>query len=143
MIRYVQGFLLSGFLIISLSAAAASALYTADENKDGKPDQWYNMDLEVVRHIEIDRNFDSRVDYTADFDEKGKMVAEQFDYNYDGVMDDFYYYIDGVLDRQEIDSNYDSKIDIWIYLYKGIYIKKYEKDTDHDGKPDVIKDYEK
>ena len=45
--------------------------------------------------------------------------------------------------REEIDSNFDGKADIWIYLYKGIYIKKYEKDTDFDGKVDIVKDYGK
>ncbi|MCD6120518.1 MAG: hypothetical protein J7K04_01615 [Spirochaetales bacterium] len=142
--RYFYSIILGVLLIFSaVCAASASSLYTADENKDGKPDQWYNMDSKTVRHLEADRNFDGKVDYIADFNEKGKMVSQKLDYNYDGVMDDFYYYKDGVLEKQEIDSNYDTKIDIWIYLYKGVYIKKYEKDTDHDGKPDIIKDYEK
>ena len=141
--KYMRIIIAGIVLLISLNAVCAFTLYTADENKDGKPDQWYNMDSNVVRHIEIDRNYDGKVDYIADFNREGKMTQEKFDYNYDGTMDDFYYYKDGVLERQEIDSNYDSKIDIWIYLYRGVYIKKYEKDTDHDGKPDVIKDYEK
>ncbi len=130
-------------MAIPLSSGTASALYTTDENNDGKPDQWYNMKRNVVSHLEIDRNFDGKVDYIADFNSKGKMTKEEFDYNYDGKMDDFYYYDSGVLEKEEIDSNYDGKVDIWIYLYKGVYIKKYEKDTDYDGKPDIIKDYEK
>ena len=120
------------------------AIYTADSNADGKPDQWYNMENNEIRHMEMDRNFDGKVDYLADYSKDGKLVSEEMDYNYDGKMDDFYFYDgEGVLIREEIDSNFDGKTDIWIYLYKGIYIKKYEKDTDFDGKPDVVKDYEK
>jgi hypothetical protein len=56
-------------------------------------------------------------------------------------MDDFCFYEDGELVREEIDSNYDGRIDIWVYLHQGIYIERYEQDTDGDGKPDRVRQF--
>ena len=70
------------------------------------------------------------------------LKVREYDYNLDGHMDDFYFYERGVLIRQEIDSNFDELVDIWVYLHKGIYIKRYELDTDYDGKIDRIVDYD-
>ena len=134
------------FSLLALGEAFADnpAMYTADSNNDGKPDQWYSMENDAVKYLEMDRNYDGKVDYIADYGEDGKLIKEELDFNYDGKMDDFYYYNeDGVLSREEIDSNFDGKPDIWIYLYKGIYIKKYEKDKNFDGRVDIVKDYSK
>ena len=56
-------------------------------------------------------------------------------------MDDFYFFEAGKLIRQEIDSNFDSDIDIWVYMKDGIYIHRYEMDTDFDGIVDTEKDF--
>ncbi len=132
------------FLVVYAYAGDQKFMYTADSNDDGKPDQWYNMQNNMVTYIEMDRNYDGEVDYKAEYNDEGKMETEEMDFNFDGKMDDFYYYDEeGILAREEIDSNFDGKVDVWIYLYKGIYIKKYEKDTNFDGKIDVVKDYDK
>jgi len=89
--------------------------------------------------IELDRNGDGKVDYRVVYDAKGKVLREEMDYNYDGVMDTFYYYADGVLSRVEIDSKNNGKIDIWVYLLEGKYIQRYERDTTGSGKPDVVR----
>ncbi|MFW6344512.1 MAG: hypothetical protein ACOC2B_07180, partial [Sediminispirochaetaceae bacterium] len=54
----------------------------------------------------------------------------------------FYYYDEGVLQRREIDSNGDGRIDIWVHLDEGVYVKKFERDSNHNGEVDVEKDYE-
>ncbi len=142
--RFLFVAVFSVIFVFGLWAGDRKFMYTTDSNDDGKPDQWYNMQDGKITYIEMDRNYDGKVDYKAEYNKDGKMETEEMDYNYDGKMDDFYYYDDdGILAREEIDSNFDGKIDIWIYLYKGIYIKKYEKDTNFDGKIDVVKDYDK
>lgn len=93
--------------------------------------------------VKFDRNNDGKVDYAAKLDEWGGKVREALDFNYDGSFDDFLYYRRGVLVREEIDSNYDRKVDIWIYVEGGIYIARFEQDTNYDGVPDVVKNYGK
>jgi hypothetical protein len=91
--------------------------------------------------IELDRNNDGKSDHIMLLDERGNKVYEELDYNFDGEMDDFCFYTGGTLLREEIDSNYDGQIDIWVYLKKGIYVERYERDTDFDGKIDIVKKY--
>ncbi len=76
-------------------------------------------------------------------DKAGRLAVEEMDFNGDGVPDTFYYYENGNLVRQEVDSNFDGKIDIWVFLNKGVYVRRYERDKDFDGKPDIIKDYDR
>lgn len=92
--------------------------------------------------LEVDRNEDGNIDYVIKLDENSRKTYEELDYNHDGTMDDFYYYSDGVLQRREIDTNYDGKIDVWVFLHEGVYIKRYERDTDFDGEVDLIKDFD-
>ena len=126
------------FLGIYIFAAANPI---ADENKDGKPDQWFEMENGDTGWIKTDRNFDGFVDYNVRINGSGAKLSEELDFNYDGHMDDFYFYKNGVLIRQEIDSNFDRKIDIWIYIYKGVYIERIETDKDFDGKLDSVETF--
>ena len=91
--------------------------------------------------VELDRNGDGRIDYRVIYDANGKVSQEQLDFKGTGRMDTFYYYKDGVLDRVEIDSTGTGKIDIWVYLIDGKYVQRYERDTDGDGKPDVVRKF--
>jgi hypothetical protein len=117
--------------------------YTMDENRDGKPDQWFEVESGTLRDYKADRNYDGKIDHVAEFDEKAQVLYEEYDYNYDGNMDDFYFFQDGLLVRKEIDSNYDQKVDIWVFLIKGVYVKRIERDLDFDGEVDRIKDFSK
>jgi hypothetical protein len=119
---------------------AYSPAYALDSNRDGKPDQWYEVTDGQVRGLSQDRNYDGRVDYLVEYDREGRKVREEMDFNFDGRMDDFYYFENGALIRQEIDSNFDQRIDVWVFL-EGPYIHRYEMDRDFDGRVDVVKDY--
>ncbi len=89
--------------------------------------------------VELDRNGDGKVDYRVVYDQSGAVLREEMDFNFDGKMDTFYYYKSGVLQRVEIDSNNTGRIDIWVYLLDGKYVQRYERDTNGDGKPDLIR----
>jgi hypothetical protein len=91
--------------------------------------------------MEMDRDGDGKKDFRVSYDAKGRVAEEDMDYNYDGIYDTFYYYTAGILQRVEIDSASTGRIDIWVYLLQGTYISKYERDTDGDGKPDLVRDY--
>ncbi|MFO7731086.1 MAG: hypothetical protein R6V86_10000 [Spirochaetia bacterium] len=92
--------------------------------------------------IELDSNQNGRVDYLVKTDVDGKKMMEVLDYDHDGAMDDFYMYDHGVLIQRAIDSNADGKIDIWVYLEEGVYIARYEEDTNFDGTMDKVKNYD-
>ena len=100
-----------------------------------------SLDGRYASILELDRNEDGVVDQVVFLDSRGEKVHEELDYNFDGKMDDFCFYSGGVLIREEIDTNFDGHIDAWIYIKKGIYIERYERDTDHDGVIDRVKKY--
>jgi hypothetical protein len=91
--------------------------------------------------IVSDENDDGMVDYGIYFDDEGIKVFEAVDFDKNGQMDDFYFYEDGILVRQEIDQNADGMIDLWVYVSEGVYIEGYERDSDYDGRIDVVKLY--
>ena len=88
-----------------------------------------------------DRNGDGDVDHAVSFDDEGYKLYEVMDFDNDGIMDDFYFYQRGVLVRQEIDQNGDQRIDLWVYITEGVYIEGYERDSDYDGRIDVVRLY--
>ena len=105
------------------------------------PDGRFDPAAYIGGWLTADRDNDGRVDYAVRVDERGYKLREAMDYNLDGRMDDFYFYSNDVLQRQEIDSNFDRAIDIWIYMWRGVYVQKWERDTDYDGVVDLIRDY--
>lgn len=88
-----------------------------------------------------DRNGDGMLDYAVRLTDDLLKDREAVDFNHDGMMDDFYFYANEVLQRQEIDTNFDGAIDLWVFLTEGVYVERYERDTDYDGYPDVVRDY--
>ncbi|MDC7124065.1 MAG: hypothetical protein PQJ46_00760 [Spirochaetales bacterium] len=128
------------FIVIALPLYSQSR--EDDTNSDGKTDRWVSLSGGHVTEVSLDKNFDGNIDYIVKYNKNGNKTEEHQDYNLDGKLDDFYFYSNGKMIRREIDSNYDEKVDIWVYL-DGVYINKYEKDTDFDGEVDVVKDYTK
>jgi hypothetical protein len=93
--------------------------------------------------LELDKDSDGAVHYRITYDDKGKVLREELDYNRDGRMDTFYYYKAGVMQRVEIDSKFSGKVDIWVYLMDGKYVRRYERDTTGSGKADFVRDFGK
>jgi hypothetical protein len=88
-----------------------------------------------------DMNGDGQIDFAQKNDENGQAILQAMDFNNDGFMDDFYFLNAGSLVRQELDTNFDGAIDLWVYVVDGIYVEGYERDLDHDGFIDVVRDY--
>ena len=128
-------------IMILIPPAWSGNLSESDENGDGKIDQWFE-DLGDDRFkVSMDRDFDGRIDYSLIYRSDGHKEYEELDYKYDGEMDDFYYYRAGVLERRSVDTNYDGREDLWVFLREGVYVWKVERDEDHDGKIDYMKEY--
>ncbi len=123
---------LAAFPLVSQQAAAGTA---------SSKETQYEYDGTVLKRILMDASGDGTVDYIITLNAEGDKETEERDYNNDGMMDDFYYYSSGILVRREIDSNYDSRVDIWVHIKDGIYVEKYERDTDFDGVADVVKEF--
>lgn len=97
----------------------------------------------ITDSIETDDNRDGRPEYRLSIDGRAQKIEEVLDTNQDGEMDDFSYYRSGVLYFRELDTNYDGAVDIWVYIREGVYVERYERDKDFDGKVDLVKDYGK
>jgi hypothetical protein len=106
------------------------------------PVERFNLDSYADGWLTSDRDEDGRIDYAVKIDERGYKLREAMDFNFDGHMDDFYFYANDVLQRQELDSNFDCRVDIWIYLWRGVYVRKWERDTNYDGIVDITRDYD-
>ena len=118
----------------------AEDVVTSDINRDGKPDSWTYINGGDVDRMELDINFDGKIDSVYIYDGKGKVKEEILDTNYDGRMDNWRFYKNGSLEEDEIDSDFNGTVDVWVYVNrKRIY--RIEKDTTGDGKPDTIEQY--
>lgn len=125
------------FIVACVCVPAAVVL----ADNAGTPDRT-SLDVYETGWLTSDRDDDGRVDYAVQIDERGYKTREAMDFNFDGLMDDFYFYDNDVLQRQEIDSNYDRIVDIWIFMWRGVYVRRWERDTDFDGTVDLIRDYD-
>ena len=133
------------FLLILVSSAAAQDVPAGaevfDDNGDGRPDRWEIITAEGSIKSYADTTGDGRYDYIQEYDEAGMKKYEAQDFNGDGLLDDFYFYSRDVLLRREIDTNYDGQVDAWVYLKEGIYVERYQRDTDFDGVVDKEKTF--
>ena len=134
--------------IVPVCLLVASALYPLDKASPGAvpfpaPPNLASPVGQPGSTVELDRSGTGVVDYRATYDERGRILTEQLDYNDDGRMDTFYYYKEGVLQRVEIDSKFIGKVDIWVYLVDGRYVRRYERDTTGTGKADFVRDFGK
>jgi hypothetical protein len=123
--------------------AAAAALPALDARTPADASSPAALPTEGLKKVETDSKGDGFIDDVLYFSDKGQKVREEFDYNRDGKPDDFLYYEKGLLVREEIDTHFDGRIDVRIYLSDGAYIERYERDTNGDGVPDIVKDFSK
>lgn len=122
---------------------------TYDINGDNKPDIWEyykkvekdGKQVDVTVRKEFDLNHDGKVDMVKVFNEKGEVIKEMIDFDFDGRFDTTNFYEKSQLVRQEMDLNWDGKPDIVKYFEKGKITRK-EISTKIDGKMDYFEYYD-
>ena len=112
----------------SLCDTKGKTIRTFDLNRDNRPDVWKlfaqseegGTTVEILTCKQVDLDHDGRKDYVQTYSRTGEILAEEFDFTFEGSMD--------------AREHYDKKTGK-IYLI--------ERDTDHDKKPDVWEMYRK
>ncbi len=95
---------------------------------------------EAISCKQADLNFDGSLDAFLHYDDKGELVREQYDRDYDGRIDFGRYFKDGELFLDEQDANHDGYVDSWRRYDKG-RLTRIDHDRDFDGKPDLFMFY--
>lgn len=122
---------------------------TFDINGDNKPDIWEyyrkiekdGKQIDITVRKEFDLNHDGKVDMVKIFNEKGEVVKEMIDFDFDGRFDVTNFIEKGQITKQEMDLNWDGKPDIVKYFEKGKIVRK-ELSTKLDGKMDYFEYYD-
>jgi len=129
--RFYTGKAVSLFFIgLALGVAASATYFRApvssdgtDDNRDGVDDEtWiYAPDGRLQKWRE-DRNFDGKVDATADY-RRGRIEESSSDDNFDGFFDSTTRYRNGNAESETIDSNADGAPDIRNTFKHGVPLK--------------------
>ncbi len=122
---------------------------TFDINGDNKPDIWEyykkvekdGKQIDLVVRKEFDLNHDGKVDMVKIFNDKGEVIKEMIDFDFDGRFDTTNYLEKGQLTKQEMDLNWDGKPDIVKFFEKGKIVRK-ELSTKIDGRMDYFEYYD-
>jgi hypothetical protein len=123
-----------------------------DGNGDDKPDVIRYLDevpdpedpsltIRKLRKMELDVNFDGRIDVIRVYDEAGKLRSEESDIDLDGTADIVSYYDRGALAKKEILEAGSRRI-LATRFYTGGNVLRVEKDTNGDGRIDYWEYYE-
>jgi hypothetical protein len=102
-----------------------------DLNRDGKIDLVKHFERGKVTRIEMDLDYDSRVDTVSEYDTKNGDLTKKT--QADGPTSIVKHYFKNELRKKEVDRNADGKPDLWVY-YRNGKIMRTEIDKDFDGK---------
>ncbi|MFH1790385.1 MAG: hypothetical protein ABH885_00145 [Candidatus Omnitrophota bacterium] len=92
-----------------LVIAALLAMFAA--NACAAPVQQKNV---TPKKIEVDTNYDGKVDRTEYYSDVGMIERVETDINGDGRPNEWLYYEEGKVVRQEQDTNDDGEPDVWV-----------------------------
>ena len=130
----------SRFILLALLGVVVVAGPVAAEKEEPK------VHFDVTRYnsgwIVSDSNGDGHIDYALKLNDRRQKDIEAMDFSHDGYMDNFYYYENDVLVRHELDTNGNQKVDLWVFMYRGVHVRGWERDTNHDGQADLFRSYE-
>jgi hypothetical protein len=106
-----------------------------DTNLDGVKDvvRTYNDKGDVMNELS-DANFDGKIDTWASFS-RGRVSKVQLDNDGDGSPDETRFYVAGKLNRVQRDTNRDGRPDVW-EIYDEGHLQRMGVDLDHDGHVD-------
>ena len=121
-------------------SAADEIVAERDLNGDGRPDTWRTSrraddGRELPVRVERDLNGDGKVDLWQEHGVDGLLVAERFDFDFDGKIDERVLYEKGQVVRKELSFAFDGRPGAWVFYEKGKRVRR-ERDLDGDGKVD-------
>lgn len=123
-----------------------------DANGDGKPNVIRYLEevadpddptqtIRKLRKMEIDVNFDGRINIVRNYDDAGRLRTEESDLNLDGTLDIISHYDRGSLAKKEILEPGTKRVVATRY-YAGGNVLRVEKDTTGDNLIDYWEYYE-
>ena len=112
-----------------------------DINGDGKPDQFvYTKDNEI-RYAQRDFNFDQVIDMTEFYNDDGDHVRDEIDLDYDGIVDLIITYKNDLPVKKEYSIDFEgNRHGVQIFDANGNRTEV-RRDTNRDGKVDIIEHY--
>ena len=119
-ISFLVGALLAGGIVWSMHNGPQTAADHRDHNGDGKPDDWAFYGGGRLERVEMDRNFDGRVDALTEYDASGLPTLYRADDTFDGTMDTTIGYRRGQAEATEVDTDGDGKVDYRMLLEHGV-----------------------
>ena len=136
-----------------LCEAKGKRVQTFDLNRDNRADVWrlYKQSdqggttVEIMTCKQVDYDHDGRKDYVAVYSDTGELIAEEFDFTFEGHIDarEHYDKSTGKVQLIERDSDHDKKPDIWEKYDQAGNIESVRRDRNADGKPDLWEQYDK
>jgi hypothetical protein len=135
----------------SLCQTKGKKVTTFDLNKDNKPDVWKlyqtsdegGTTVEILTCKQVDLDHDGKKDYVQTYSRTGEMLAEEFDFTFEGSMDarEHYDRKTGKIYLIERDTDHDKKPDVWEKYDSQGRIESVRRDRNADGKPDLWEQY--
>jgi hypothetical protein len=134
-----------------LCSTKGKTVQTFDLNHDNKPDVWKlfaeiergGTKVSVLTCKQVDYDHDGGMDYVATYQETGELIAEEFDFTFDGKFDarEHYDKRTGNIYLVERDTDHDKRPDLWEKYDSGGKLESIRRDRNADGKPDVWEQY--
>jgi hypothetical protein len=126
---------------------------TFDLNQDNNPDVWKlyatveedGTKVDVLTCKQVDYDHDGKKDYVAIYNRTGEMVAEEFDFTFDGRFDarEHYEKKGGKIYMVERDLDHNKSPDTWEKYDVDGNLESVERDRNGDGKPDLWEQYQR
>lgn len=135
----------------SLCDTGSKRVEQFDLNGDGRPDEWKlytsvdnnGTSLETITCKQADLDYDGKKDYVITYALTGEVIAEEFDFDFDGRFDSREHFDKKTGKRFliERDSDFDKKPDIWEKYDANGNKESVRRDRNGDGKPDYWEQY--
>jgi hypothetical protein len=136
-----------------LCDTSGKQVQTFDLNQDETPDVWKlyatveedGTKVEVLTCKQVDYDHDGKKDYVAIYNKTGEMVAEEFDFTFDGRFDarEHYDKKGGQIYMVERDLDHNKNPDTWEKYDTDGNLESVERDRNGDGKPDLWEQYQR
>jgi hypothetical protein len=137
----------------SLCDTKGKKVTTFDLNHDNKPDVWKlfatadegGTTVEILTCKQVDLDHDGKKDYVQTYTRTGELLAEEFDFTFEGEMDarEHYDKKTGKIYLIARDSDHDKKPDVWEKYDEEGRLESVRRDRNADGKPDLWEQYKK